>query len=69
VLFAVPEKRPDDWQRRSNPWARYYSSLRTAVSPIAPEPSAMMEALVKDFISRGAELSAGQLAAHNRQHL
>jgi reverse transcriptase-like protein len=57
---VTPEERPDDWQRRSNPWARYYSSLLTAVSPIAPEPSAMMETLVKDFINRGAELSAGQ---------
>ena len=57
---AVPDERPGDWQRRNNPWARFYSSLLAAVSPVAPVPSAMMETLVKDFISRGAELSAGQ---------
>jgi hypothetical protein len=57
---AVPDERPGDWQRRNNPWARFYSSLLAPVSPVAPTPSAMMETLVKDFISRGAELSAGQ---------
>jgi len=35
IPVAVPEERPGDWQRRSNPWARYYSSLLAAVSPIA----------------------------------
>jgi len=60
IPVAVPEERPGDWQRRSNPWARYYSSLLAAVSPIAPVPNTIMETLVKDFISRGAELSAGQ---------
>jgi reverse transcriptase-like protein len=57
---AVPDERPGDWQRRNNPWARFYSSLLAAVSPVAPVPNTMMETLVKDFISRGAELSAGQ---------
>src|SRR5262249_3180094 len=57
---AVPNERPGDWQRRNNPWARFYSALLAAVSPVAPVPNAMMETLVKDFISRGAELSAGQ---------
>ncbi|HEX5158912.1 MAG TPA: reverse transcriptase domain-containing protein, partial [Ktedonobacterales bacterium] len=57
---AVPEERPGDWQRRNNPWARFYSSLLAPVNPAAPAPNAMMETLVRDFISRGAELSAGQ---------
>ena len=57
---AVPDERPDDWQRRNNPWARFYNSLRAVVNPVAPTPNAMMETLVKDFISRGSELSAGQ---------
>lgn len=57
---AVPDERPGDWQRRNNPWAHFYSALLAAVSPVAPVPNAMMETLVKDFISRGAELSAGQ---------
>lgn len=57
---AVPDERPGDWQRRNNPWARFYRSLLTPISPVAPTPSAMMETLVKDFISRGADLSAGQ---------
>ncbi|HEU5345713.1 MAG TPA: reverse transcriptase domain-containing protein [Ktedonobacterales bacterium] len=57
---AVPDERPDDWQRRNNPWARFYSSLLTPVRPVAPAPNAMMETLVNDFIRRGAELSSGQ---------
>jgi Reverse transcriptase (RNA-dependent DNA polymerase) len=57
---AVPDERPGDWQRHNNPWANFYRSLLATVSPIAPEPNVMMETLVKDFISRGAELSAGQ---------
>lgn len=57
---AVPDVRPGDWQRRSNPWAHFYRSLLATVSPVAPVPNTIMETLVKDFISRGAELSAGQ---------
>lgn len=57
---AIPDERPADWQRRDNPWARFYNSLLAPVRPIAPAPNAVMETLVKDFISRGAELSAGQ---------
>jgi hypothetical protein len=57
---AVPDERPGDWQRRNNPWSRFYGALLPAVSPVAPVPNARMETLVKDFISRGAELSAGQ---------
>jgi hypothetical protein len=57
---APPDHRPADWQQRDNEWARYYAALLAEVQPAAPVPNQVMETLVKDFISRGAGLSAGK---------
>ncbi|HEU0026391.1 MAG TPA: reverse transcriptase domain-containing protein [Ktedonobacterales bacterium] len=57
---VLPLQRPADWQRKDNEWARFYGALLDQVEPAAPAPNKVMEALVKDFIARGAGLSAGQ---------
>jgi len=48
------------WIRRSNEWGRWYRLLLNPVAASAPEPNTVMETLVNDFISRGAELSSGK---------
>lgn len=55
-----PLHRPADWQRKDNEWARFYGDLLDQVQPAAPAPNQVMETLVKDFIARGAGLSAGK---------
>lgn len=56
----VPHDRPDDWQRRANEWATVYGALLAEVKPVDPAPNQVMETLVRDFISRGADLSSGK---------
>jgi hypothetical protein len=55
-----PTERTADWQRRDNDWARFYASLLSEVSAVEPAGNQVMETLVNDFISRGAELSSGK---------
>jgi hypothetical protein len=57
---AAPAERAADWQRRENEWSRFYTSLLEEVKQIEPAPNKVMETLVSDFISRGADLSHGK---------
>jgi hypothetical protein len=56
----APTERAADWQRKSNEWAGFYRTLLKQVEPEDPTPNKVMETLVDDFISRGAELSQGK---------
>ena len=56
----IPSKRPPNWQTHSQEWGQYYQQFLAPVSPGTPTPNQIMETLVNDFISRGAELSAGK---------
>jgi hypothetical protein len=56
----VPAERTGDWQRRDNGWGRLYAALTEEVQPAVPTPNQVMETLVRDFIQRGAGLSAGK---------
>ena len=56
---APPEERTAEWQRKSNAWASFYHELLDEVAPLSPTPNKVMETLVGDFISRGAELQRG----------
>jgi hypothetical protein len=56
----VPAELTADWQRRDNGWARLYAAFTAEVQPAVPTPNQVMETLVRDFIERGAGLSAGK---------
>jgi hypothetical protein len=55
-----PAERAADWQRKNNDWAAFYRTLLDQVAPEDPTPNKVMETLVSDFISRGAELTQGK---------
>jgi hypothetical protein len=55
----VPEERQSSWLYTSYEWRTFYTAFFWEVHPQAPAPNQVMETLVKDFIERGADLSAG----------
>lgn len=56
----APQKRPDNWQRRQNEWARFYGARLRTVEPQQPTETTLMETLVRDFIQRGSQLTGGK---------
>ncbi|WP_406698300.1 reverse transcriptase domain-containing protein [Singulisphaera sp. Ch08] len=56
----VPAARPADWNLRDNDWGAYYAQFLERIEPLEPEETKVMETLLKDFIARGSEISAGQ---------
>jgi hypothetical protein len=57
---AAPTSRPANWQYGDPKWYAFYHHLLARLEPAAPKESAVMKALVDDFIARGQEISAGQ---------
>jgi Reverse transcriptase (RNA-dependent DNA polymerase) len=55
-----PTDRAPDWQRRANEWSAYYTSSLEPIKQVETIPNKVMETLVTDFISRGADLSHGK---------
>jgi hypothetical protein len=56
----VPRERGPGWNVLNNDWAAYYRHFLEAVTPVEPAETKVMQTLVKDFIARGAEISAGR---------
>ena len=57
---ASPEERSLDWQYRRNAWSSFYQSLTWEIRASEPVTNQVMEALVRDFIHRGSEMSNNQ---------
>ncbi|HJT76534.1 MAG TPA: reverse transcriptase domain-containing protein, partial [Gemmataceae bacterium] len=57
---AAPHERPAGWNQHINDWARFYAHLLQPVEPAEPKKTQVMETLVKDFIARGVEITAGR---------
>lgn len=59
VKTAVPVTRPDDWQEYNQEWTTFYTSF-VPLHLKVPQKTAVMEALINDFIARGSEISGGR---------
>lgn len=57
---SAPADRPEDWQHKPNEWSSYYRYWLDLLKPASPKPTQVMEALVKDFIQRGSQMSGKQ---------
>lgn len=60
MRVAPPEERSHDWQYRHNAWSSFYHSLTQEIRASEPVTNQVMEALVRDFIHRGSEMSNSQ---------
>ena len=60
MRVAPPEERSHDWQYRRNAWSSFYHSLTQEIRASEPAANQVMEALVRDFIHRGSEMSNNQ---------
>lgn len=56
----VPTARPADWDRRDNDWGAFYAQFLDRIEPLEPEETQVMKTLLKDFIARGSEITAGR---------
>ncbi len=57
--IETPKERSENWQFEEG-WIKYYDQFFESLKLEGPKENPVMKTLVKDFIQRGAEISAGQ---------